>query len=262
MRHRQIPSWLSVVPPAATDRPALPIIDLPSPNHDERGCPVDMLILHYTGMKSAQDALDRLRDPQAAVSSHYVVDEDGTVFRLVPEDRRAWHAGVSYWRGHSTLNARSIGIEIVNPGHEWGYRDFPVLQLAAVCDLCLLILARHGIPARNVIAHSDVAPDRKEDPGERFDWQALAENGVGLWPRDAPDIGTTGAIRDAATLRPVRAALAEIGYRVAPEGALDPALSSVLRAFQRHWRPEAVTGQADDGTLVRLLAVQHLTRSG
>ena len=151
--------------------------------------------------------IDRLRDPAAAVSSHYVVDEDGTVFRLVPEDRRAWHAGVSHWRGHSALNARSIGIEIVNPGHEWGYRDFPVLQLAAVCDLCLTILARHAIPARNVVGHSDVAPDRKEDPGERFDWRALAENGVGLWPEDAVDLGTTGVVRDAATLSPVRSAL-------------------------------------------------------
>jgi N-acetylmuramoyl-L-alanine amidase len=169
---------------------------------------------------------------------------------------------VSYWRGHTALNARSIGIEIVNPGHEFGYRDFPVLQLAAVCDLCLLVLARHQIAARNVVAHSDVAPERKEDPGERFDWRALAENGVGLWPRRAPDLGTTGAIRDAVGLRPVRATLAEIGYRVAPEGALDPALSAVLRAFQRHWRPEAVTGQADDGTLARLLGMQELVRSG
>jgi N-acetylmuramoyl-L-alanine amidase len=221
-----------------------------------------MLMLHYTGMKTAREALDRLRDPTAQVSSHYVVDEDGTVVSLVPEDRCAWHAGISHWRGHSALNGRSIGIEIVNPGHEWGYRDFPVLQLAAVCDLCLLILARHPIPARNVVAHSDVAPDRKQDPGERFDWRSLAENGVGLWPEDAVDLGTTGAIRDAVTLRPVRAALAEIGYRVALEGALDPALSAVLRAFQRHWRPEAITGQADDGTLVRLLGVQTLVRNG
>ena len=257
------PPWLRAVPVARQPyAPALPIRDLPSPNHDERTGPVDILILHYTGMKTAREALDRLRDPAAAVSSHYVVDEDGTVTRLVPEDRRAWHAGVSHWRGHSALNGRSIGIEIVNPGHEWGYRDFPVLQLAAVCDLCLLILARHPIPARNVVGHSDVSPDRKQDPGERFDWRALAENGVGLWPEDAPDLGTTGAVRDAAGLRPVRAALAEIGYRVGLEGALDPALSAVLRAFQRHWRPEAVTGQADDGTLVRLLAVQKLVRNG
>jgi N-acetylmuramoyl-L-alanine amidase len=240
----------------------LPVSEVPSPNQDERGEKVDMLILHYTGMKTADEALDRLRDPIAAVSSHYVVDEDGTVFRLVPEGRRAWHAGVSHWRGHSGLNARSIGIEIVNPGHEWGYRDFPVLQLAAVCDLCLAILARHAIPARNVVGHSDVAPDRKEDPGERFDWRALAANGVGLWPENAADLGTTGVIRDAVTLRPIRSALAEIGYRVAPEGALDPALSGVLRAFQRHWRPEAITGQADDGTLVRLLGVRDLVRSG
>ena len=262
MRHLQAPPWLREVPLAGSARPAVPIVDLPSPNHDARDCPVDTLILHYTGMQTVQAALDRLRAPDALVSSHYVVDEDGTVFRLVPEGRRAWHAGVSHWRGHVALNARSIGIEIVNPGHEWGYRDFPVLQLAAVCDLCLLILARHAIPQRNVLAHSDVAPDRKMDPGERFDWRALAENGVGLWPDDAPDLGTTGAIRDAARLRPVRGALAEIGYRVAPEGALDPALSAVLRAFQRHWRPEAITGQADDGTLVRLLAVHRLALSG
>ncbi len=221
-----------------------------------------MLILHYTGMQTAQAAIDRLRNPEARVSSHYVVDEDGTIFRLVPEESRAWHAGISHWRGHSALNGRSIGIEIVNPGHEFGYRDFPVLQLAAVCDLCLSILSRHPIPARNVVGHSDVAPDRKEDPGERFGWRALAQHGVGLWPQDAVDLGTSGIVRDAVTLRPVRAALADIGYRVAPEGALDPALSTVLRAFQRHWRPEAVTGQADDGTLVRLLAVQTLVQAG
>ena len=262
MKKRQNPPWLREVEPPVSDRPGLPIVDLPRPNQDERGCSVDTLILHYTGMQTAQAAIDRLRDPRAAVSSHYVVDEDGTVFRLVPEDRRAWHAGVSHWRGQAALNARSIGIEIVNPGHEFGYRDFPVLQLAAVCDLCLSILTRHDVPARNVVGHSDVAPDRKEDPGERFDWRALAENGVGIWPEDSPDLGTTGAIRDAVTLRPIRAALTEIGYRVAPQGALDPALSTVLRAFQRHWRPEAITGQADDGTLVRLLGVQKLVRSG
>ncbi len=238
------------------------IINRPSPNHDERGMPVDMLILHYTGMRTAQAAIDRLRDPEAAVSSHYVVDEDGTVIRLVPEDRRAWHAGVSFWRGHTALNARSIGIEIVNPGHEWDYRDFPVLQLAAVCDLSLEILARHRIPNRNVIGHSDVAPDRKQDPGERFDWESLAANGVGLWPEAVPDLGTGGIVRDAARLWDVRRALREIGYDVAPEGALDPALSLVLRAFQRHWRPEAVTGQADAGTLARLLGVRRLVQAG
>lgn len=240
----------------------LHIRDLPSPNHDARpaGTPVDMLVLHYTGMPTAQAAIDLLRDPDRQVSSHYVVDEDGTVLRLVPEERRAWHAGVSFWRGHTALNARSIGIEIVNPGHEWGYRDFPVLQLAAVCDLCLEILSRHPIPARNIVAHSDIAPDRKQDPGERFEWEALAQNGVGLWPEGVPDLGTTGAVRDAASLREVRTALSWIGYDVAPEGPLDPALATVLRAFQRHWRPEAVNGQADAGTLARLLGVARAIR--
>jgi N-acetylmuramoyl-L-alanine amidase len=236
------------------------IREFTSPNQDDRpdGVPIDTLILHYTGMQSAGAAVERLRDPLARVSSHYVVDEDGAVLRLVPEARRAYHAGVSYWRGNTELNGRSIGIEIVNPGHEWGYRDFPLLQMAAVCDLCLSILSRHSIPAHNIVAHSDVAPDRKEDPGEKFDWEGLARNGVGIWPEGVPDRGITGVVRDAATLRGVRAALADIGYRVAREGALDPALSTVLRAFQRHWRPEAVTGQADNGTLARLLAVAQM----
>jgi N-acetylmuramoyl-L-alanine amidase len=220
-----------------------------------------VLLLHYTGMKSAREAIDRLRDPEAKVSSHYVVDEDGTAFRLVPEERRAFHAGISFWRGHTELNNRSVGIEIVNPGHEWGYREFPILQVAAVCDLCLSILARHPIPQRNVVGHSDVAPDRKQDPGELFDWEQLALNGVGLWPHGAPDLGTGGIVREAVNLRDVRRALADIGYRVAPEGALDPALATVLRAFQRHWRPEAVTGQADAGTLARLLGVARLCQA-
>jgi len=234
--------------------------ELPSPNHDARpaGADVDTIVLHYTGMGTARAALDRLRDPAARVSSHYVVDEDGAVFRLVAEERRAWHAGVSYWRGRGGLNDVSIGIEIVNPGHAFGYRAFPAMQMAAVCDLCLSLLSRHAVPARNVVAHSDIAPDRKDDPGELFDWEGLAREGVGLWPDGVPDLGTGGAVRDAAALRDVRAALADIGYRVAPEGALDPALSAVLRAFQRHWRGEAVTGQADAGTLARLLAVARL----
>jgi N-acetylmuramoyl-L-alanine amidase len=239
---------------------SLRIRDLPSPNHEARpaNTPIDMLILHYTGMTTAQEAIDRLRDPISRASSHYVVDEDGAVLRLVPETRCAFHAGVSYWRGHSALNGRSIGIEVVNPGHAWGYRDFPVLQLAAVCDLSLAILARHPIPARNVIAHSDVAPDREADPGERFDWRSLAQNGVGLWPEEVPDLGIDGAASDAAGLGAVRASLAGIGYCVAPEGALDPALAGILRAFQRHWRPEAITGAADAGTRARIAGVLRL----
>lgn len=214
--------------------------DLPSPNHDARpdGAIVDMLILHYTGMPTGAEAIARLRDPAAKVSAHYMVEEDGQVFRLVPEDRRAWHAGVSHWRGQTGLNARSIGIEVANPGHAHGYRAFTALQMAAVCDLCLEVLARHPIPARNVLAHSDVAPDRKEDPGEFFDWEGLARNGVGLWPeRDGQATG------DPAVL------LAAIGYR---PGLPLPVL---LRAFQRHWRPARVDGVADAGTRARLAAV-------
>ena len=160
--------------------------------------------------------------------------------------------------GTTELNGRSIGIEIVNPGHEWGYRDFPVLQIAAVCDLCLAILvappdpgAQRGRPQRR-------RARPQGGPGREFDWAALAQNGVGLWPEDVPDLGTGGAVRDAADCATCARALADIGYRVAPEGALDPALSAVLRAFQRHWRPEAITGQADSGTLARLLGVARL----
>jgi N-acetylmuramoyl-L-alanine amidase len=214
--------------------------ELPSPNHDDRpdGQPVDMLVLHYTGMRSGAEAIARLRDPAARVSSHYVVEEDGAVFRLVEEGRRAWHAGISHWRGATGLNGRSIGIEIVNPGHEWGYRPFPALQMGAVAELCRGILARHPIPARNVVAHSDIAPDRKEDPGELFDWEGLAAEGIGLWP------GAGGV-----PVEECVAALGAIGYRT------DLPAPVLLRAFQRHWRPERVDGQADAQTRARIGAV-------
>ncbi len=141
-----------------------------------------MLVLHYTGMQTAAAALARLCDPAAKVSSHYLVDEDGAVHALVEEQNRAWHAGVSFWRGATGLNDRSIGIEIVNPGHEFGYRPFPPVQMRAVRALCHGILARWpGIVARNVVAHSDIAPNRKQDPGELFDWRGLAQAGIGLW---------------------------------------------------------------------------------
>ncbi len=190
-------------------------------------------------MQSGTAAIERLRDPAARVSSHYVVEEDGTVFRLVPEERRAWHAGISHWRGRQGLNDRSIGIEIVNPGHEWGYRPFPALQMAAVCDLCLEVLARHPIAPWDVVGHSDVAPDRKQDPGELFDWEGLAANGVGLWP---------GVAAMPAQARP-EALLEAIGYRG------DLPLPLLLTAFQRRWRPERVDGVADAGCLARLAAV-------
>ncbi|MCX7685023.1 MAG: N-acetylmuramoyl-L-alanine amidase [Acetobacteraceae bacterium] len=200
-----------------------------------------MLVLHYTGMPDEASALSRLTDPAAEVSAHYLVAEDGAVIRLVPEERRAWHAGVSHWRGAAGLNGRSIGIEIVNPGHEWGYRPFPALQMGAVSALCRDILSRHPIPPRNVVAHSDIAPDRKRDPGELFDWEGLAREGVGLWP--GPWRGTAPPAEEAAAL------LARIGYRA------DLPLPVLLAAFQRHWRPERVDGVADAGTMARLAAV-------
>lgn len=216
----------------------------PSPNQDDRpaGARIDTLVLHYTGMRSAAEAIDRLCDPAAKVSSHYVVEEDGTTWRLVPEQRRAYHAGISHWRGRDGLNATSIGIEIVNPGHEWGYRPFPALQMAALCDLCLGILARHpAIAPWGVVAHSDIAPDRKQDPGEFFDWQGLAANGVGLWPE------TRDPAPPAAAEAP--ALLARIGYRT----DLPPPV--LLAAFQRRFRQAQVDGAADAGTLARLAAV-------
>ena len=231
----------------------LRIRDLPSPNHDARpdGTPIDTLVLHYTGMPTAAEAIARLRDPAARVSAHYVVEEDGTVWRLVPEERRAWHAGISHWRGREALNGRSIGIEVVNPGHEWGYRPFPALQMAALCDLCLEILARHpAITPRDVVAHSDVAPDRKQDPGELFDWEGLAANGVGLWPAGvAVGEDTAPVAGGAERALPL---LAAIGYRT------DLPAPLLLAAFQRHWRPERVDGAADAGTLRRLEALAAL----
>lgn len=218
----------------------------PSPNQDDRpaGTAIDMLLLHYTGMQSAADAIDRLRDPAARVSSHYVVEEDGRIWRLVPEARRAWHAGISAWRGRTWLNDSSIGIEIVNPGHEWGYRPFPAMQMAAVCELALEILGRHPIPACNVVGHSDVAPDRKQDPGELFDWPGLAANGVGFWPAAA-----LAPVPDAA------AGLAAVGYPV-------PDLATTVRAFQRRWRPAAVTGEADAETRGRIADVLAVAAAG
>jgi N-acetylmuramoyl-L-alanine amidase len=230
------------------------IIELPSPNQDERPCPVDMLILHYTGMQSAQAAIDRLRDSVAKVSSHYVVDEDGTVYCLVAEEKRAYHAGISFWRGRRALNDCSIGIEIVNPGHEWGYRAFPAMQIDAVKQLCASILSRHAIPARNVVGHSDVAPNRKQDPGELFPWQELAACGIGVW---ADTDGSATAPCDGDQTIKAAADLQHLGYDASQFD--DPAaLADAVRAFQRHWRPESVTGTVDVGTAARLTGLACL----
>lgn len=214
------------------------IIRRPSPNHEERRLAVDMLVLHYTGMQSADAALARLCDAEAKVSAHYLIDEDGTVFALVPEDRRAWHAGRSSWRGEADVNSRSVGIELVNPGHEFGYRPFPDAQIGALIRLCAGVLSRHSIPPWNVVAHSDVAPTRKQDPGELFPWARLKGHGIGLWPFDGAE---TARMPEDKIIR----LLAKYGYDVTePQAA--------ITAFQRHFRPEKVDGIADPQTAGRL----------
>jgi N-acetylmuramoyl-L-alanine amidase len=241
---------------------ALPeVIERPSPNHDARPPAVasDMLILHYTGMVSGQAALARLCDGAARVSAHYVVEEDGTVYRLVAEDRRAWHAGVSCWRGDHDINGRSIGVEVVNPGHEFGYRPFPEIQMAAVIALCRDIVTRRPIPPRHVLGHADVAWARRHDPGELFDWAALADAGVGLWP-DAPVVtGEMGMVLrrgdGGAAVDDIRRALAGFGYDVADRGAFDEALELVVIAFQRHFRQRLVDGAVDPETAQQIFQV-------
>jgi N-acetylmuramoyl-L-alanine amidase len=230
---------------------SLRIVECRSPNHDARpdGGEIDMLVLHYTGMKTAEEALARLCDPEAKVSAHYTIDRDGRVYRHVPEERRAWHAGVSYWAGERNVNACSVGIELVNPGHEFGYEPFPEAQIAALIDLSQEIMTRHGIPPARVLAHSDVAPTRKEDPGELFPWARLADFGIGLWPF-ASD-GREPVFED--THETFARRLCRFGYAVAPEE--DVPLAKAVTAFQRHWRPSKVDGIIDEESAYRLGAL-------
>lgn len=219
-----------------------------------------MLVLHYTEMESAAASIARLCDPAARVSSHYVVDEDGTVTRLVPEDLRAWHAGVSHWAGADNLNARSIGVEIQNRGHPASLPPYPDAQIEAVIALCRGICARHAIPAHRVVAHSDIAPARKIDPGEHFPWARLAEAGVGLWPGPQGE-GEGWMLRpgDAgAEVEHLRRDLTRYGYGAGQGDHYDDALRLAVAAFQRHFRQEAVTGEADAETRARLTRLLEL----
>lgn len=213
-----------------------------SPNFDGRapGIPIDMLVLHYTGMQTCHAALERLCDKDALVSAHYLIDEDGSVHRLVDEDKRAWHAGVAWWRGSMDVNGRSIGIELVNPGHEFGYRDFPDAQMVALEGLARAIVKRHPIPPQNVVGHADIAPTRKQDPGELFDWRRMAEFGVGMWVEDAEPIEMTPD--------EVKVTLHAFGYEVTD-------FNAALVAFQRHFRPALVDGQPDAQTAGLLKAL-------
>lgn len=234
-------------------------IDCPSPNRGPRpvGGVIDILLIHYTGMRSASAALDRLTDAEAKVSSHYLIGEDGAIYVLVPEVDRAWHAGVAFWAGERDINARSIGIELANPGHELGYRPFPGPQLDALAKLSRDILRRHPIPPQRVLGHSDVAPARKQDPGELFDWSYLARAGVGLWPfADEPTAaGPAHSQPGDRGLAAFQRDLARFGYEIGATGTMDRATRLVTTAFQRHFCQYRVDGVADAETRARIEAL-------
>jgi N-acetyl-anhydromuramyl-L-alanine amidase AmpD len=225
----------------------------PSPNHGERPRPISSIIIHYTGMPTARAALDLLCNPLAEVSAHYFVEEDGSILQLVPEERRAWHAGRSFWAGESDLNSSSIGVEIVHPGHA-DPRAYSPRQIEATAALARDICARRGVEPERVLAHSDIAVSRKIDPGEFFPWDELARAGVGHWVAPAP-------IRDGDALGPgdagdaviaLQRALAAYGYQIEPSGAYDSQTALVVAAFQRHFRPAQVDGRADVSTRATL----------
>lgn len=230
-----------------------------SPNFDARnGQAIDMLVMHYTDMQSCDEAVERLCDEAAQVSAHYVVDETGEVLVLVREENRAWHAGESHWRGSNNINARSIGIEICNPGHSHGYHAFPPRQMKAVTQLAQEIIERHGIPARNVVGHSDIAFLRKVDPGELFDWRGCARNGVGLFPFEARALpGPELARGDSGTpVMRLQTALANWGYGLKLDGDYGEKTQRCIEAFQRHYRPSNLDGVWDN-ECAGLLAALH-----
>jgi N-acetylmuramoyl-L-alanine amidase len=232
-----------------------------SPNHDERkdGAAPDMILLHYTGMQDEEAALSRLCSRESKVSAHYVVFVDGRIVQCVPESARAWHAGVSAWAGETDINSRSIGIEITNPGHDFDYPPFPLRQTAAVIALCKGILTRRRQIRRDrVLAHSDVAPARKQDPGEKFPWGLLSESGVGHWVRPAPlDLvgSALGPGDKGSSVTQLQRSLASYGYAIEPNGDYDDHTKIVVTAFQRHFRQERVDGIADASTLMTLRAL-------
>jgi N-acetylmuramoyl-L-alanine amidase len=229
----------------------------PSPNHSERNGSQrpDMILLHYTGMPDAGMALERLCSAGSEVSAHYLVLEDGRVTQMVPESRRAWHAGAGSWAGETDINSCSIGIEIVNPGHDYGYPDFPTRQIAAVTALCRGIQTRNTISPTRVLAHSDVAPSRKLDPGEKFPWHTLWDSGVGHWVKPA-GIAQEGAVLTLGdrgeAVREMQDALANYGYGITVSGTFDSKTYDVVKAFQRHFRPERIDGVGDHSTRVTL----------
>lgn len=234
----------------------------PSPNHDERAVTTDIVLLHYTGMPSTPQAIEWLCNPVSKVSSHYVVTEDGGIVQLVPEERRAWHAGVSSWEGMNDVNSRSVGIEIGHPGHGGGNPDYPDVQIDAVIALCRELVERHRIRGDRVLGHSDVAPLRKWDPGEKFPWPRLHRAGVGAWVAPAPaDLpGPVLALDDSGPeVAQLQAGLRVYGYGIEASGNYDELTAATVTAFQRHFRPARVDGCADPSTVetLRLLLASH-----
>lgn len=217
---------------------------VPSPNFDARKSVIDMLVFHYTGRPDLKESLGWLTDPAKKVSAHYLIGEEGRIFQLVEEKNRAWHAGVSYWAGKKDINSCSIGIELQNPGHEFGYQEFPSSQIEALVSLSKEIIARHSIPRTRVLGHSDVAPTRKFDPGEKFPWEILAREGIGRWPGKISKGGTPDLVT-------FKTPLQDLGYEISEEGGVE----KIIKAFQRHWHPENVTGQPNAETYARLIAL-------
>ena len=235
---------------------------IPSMNYGDRnnGRVADMILLHYTGMPDVEGAIAQLCTAGTDVSAHYIVLEDGRIVQCVPESKRAWHAGVSYWAGEEDINSCSIGIEIINPGHDWGYPDFPLRQIAAVISLCRSILTRYPIRGDRVLAHSDVAPSRKIDPGEKFPWDLLSESHVGHWARPAPLTLEGQGHRPGETsegVRRMQRALQTYGYGIDDTGSYGEQTKIVVTAFQRHFRQERVDGIADASTLLTLRALME-----
>ena len=254
---------------------ALQLIDRPSPNFDARSRAIDLVVLHYTGMQDGETALARWTDPTpvagkypgpwqgestapdaplSRVSAHYVGGEDGAVYRIVPEESRAWHAGASSWQGEGDVNSRAVGIEIVNGGHDFGLPDYSAEQIDAVIALLSDILARRQLKAVQVVAHSDIAPERKQDPGEKFPWKRLAEAGVAVWPEHAAT-----PVSGEPSTSTVQAQLAAIGYAVKQTGIMDAPTKAALMALQRRFRPTLIDGAPDDETRTLLAALARAT---
>jgi N-acetylmuramoyl-L-alanine amidase len=229
------------------------IIKNPSPNFENRppSISVNLLLFHYTGMKSASEAIARLCNPNSKVSAHYLIDEVGNIFSLVAENKRAWHAGVASWNDDVDINNISVGVEIANPGHEFGYSRYPERQMIAVETLSIDIIERHSIRAARVLAHSDVSPSRKCDPGELFDWERLAAAGIGIWPKMSP----ISVDFEIGSIRQCQKQLKMIGYGLKITGVLDELTRDTILAFQRHWLPNRLTGKFDAETVWRMESV-------